>query len=66
MEYCDICDPNTKNKCILCTGNSYKNINDKCTKCSSSFMSPTYMGECLDTCGDGRRFSNSLCDDGNL
>lgn len=28
-------------------------------------MTTTYLGECRDKCGDGMKYFNSLCDDGN-
>ena len=28
-------------------------------------MYSNYFGECLDECGDGKRFWNSICDDGD-
>ncbi|CDW80224.1 UNKNOWN [Stylonychia lemnae] len=66
MENCDRCDMNVKNKCLICAGYSYLNSFDQCQKCSSSYMKSNNMGKCLDTCGDGRSYSNSLCDDGNI
>eukprot|EP00347_Sterkiella_histriomuscorum_P008669 403344213 len=69
---CETCDQNKPSICLKCKSQAYLAIDGTCRSCISGYMNFDYFGQCVENCGDGKRFTfedyapNSLqCDDGN-
>ncbi|CDW83143.1 UNKNOWN [Stylonychia lemnae] len=54
-------------QCLSCLSNKYLNWDDSCQNCRhrKNGMNIDQAGFCQDTCGDGRRYQDNACDDGN-